>query len=96
MMASQTETARPTKDTARQTKNQTPVASSARLMSLDALRGFDMFWIIGGWFIVHNLMTFNEAFIGSAPDLGAHEAGSDSMEFGASAYRPHKRPGEKP
>jgi predicted acyltransferase len=24
-------------------------------MSLDALRGFDMFWIIGGWFIVHNL-----------------------------------------
>ena len=25
-----------------------PPAGSDRLMSLDALRGFDMFWIIGG------------------------------------------------
>jgi predicted acyltransferase len=25
-----------------------PPATSTRLMSLDALRGFDMFWIIGG------------------------------------------------
>jgi predicted acyltransferase len=26
-----------------------------RLVSLDALRGFDMFWIIGGEYVVHNL-----------------------------------------
>lgn len=33
-----------------------PVASTQeRLMSLDALRGFDMFWIIGGWGIVAGL-----------------------------------------
>jgi uncharacterized membrane protein YeiB len=25
-----------------------PAATKERLMSLDALRGFDMFWIIGG------------------------------------------------
>ncbi len=30
-------------------------APSRRLMSLDALRGFDMFWIIGGEGIVHSL-----------------------------------------
>ena len=30
-------------------------ASSSRLLSLDALRGFDMFWIVGGEGIVHSL-----------------------------------------
>jgi predicted acyltransferase len=34
---------------------QTPVAKPARLLSLDALRGFDMFWIIGGQGIVIGL-----------------------------------------
>ena len=33
----------------------TPPATTERLMSLDALRGFDMFWIIGGWGIVAGL-----------------------------------------
>ena len=33
----------------------TPVARSERLLSLDGLRGFDMFWIIGGQFILHGL-----------------------------------------
>jgi predicted acyltransferase len=32
-----------------------PPATRERLMSLDALRGFDMFWIIGGWGIVAGL-----------------------------------------
>src|SRR5687767_16041469 len=34
-----------------------PVAASSRLMSLDALRGFDMFWIAGADEIVAALTT---------------------------------------
>ncbi len=34
---------------------QPAVATSKRLMSLDVLRGFDMFWIIGGYWIVQGL-----------------------------------------
>src|ERR1700751_5415992 len=30
-------------------------APTKRLMSLDALRGFDMFWIVGGEEVVHGL-----------------------------------------
>ena len=30
-------------------------SSSTRLLSLDALRGFDMFWLLGGEQIVHGL-----------------------------------------
>lgn len=30
-------------------------SGSARLLSLDALRGFDMFWLLGGEHIVHGL-----------------------------------------
>ena len=33
------------------------------------------------------LPNFNDAFQGSGPDVGAHEAGTPSMEFGADAYR---------
>ncbi|MBP7933201.1 MAG: DUF5009 domain-containing protein [Phycisphaerae bacterium] len=33
----------------------TPVSASGRLMSIDALRGFDMFWIIGGERMVRGL-----------------------------------------
>jgi predicted acyltransferase len=33
----------------------TPSTSSPRLLSLDALRGFDMFWIVGGEEVVHAL-----------------------------------------
>ncbi len=32
-----------------------PAAASTRLVSLDALRGFDMFWILGGDAIMHAL-----------------------------------------
>jgi predicted acyltransferase len=35
--------------------------SSGRLMSLDALRGFDMFWIVGAEEIVHALRKISEA-----------------------------------
>ncbi|KPL23874.1 MAG: hypothetical protein AMJ75_05220, partial [Phycisphaerae bacterium SM1_79] len=28
---------------------------AGRVMSIDALRGFDMFWIIGGWYIFDGL-----------------------------------------
>lgn len=36
-------------------QNNTPSGKPARLYSLDALRGFDMFWIIGGEYIFHGL-----------------------------------------
>jgi predicted acyltransferase len=42
-------------ETAGQSRNEAPVAISGRLMSLDALRGFDMFWIVGGWWIFHKM-----------------------------------------
>src|SRR2546427_12059086 len=32
-----------------------PASPARRLMSLDALRGFDMFWIVGGEELVHGL-----------------------------------------
>ncbi len=34
------------------------------------------------------LANFNDGFSGTAPDIGAHEAGAPKMEFGADAYRP--------
>jgi predicted acyltransferase len=36
-------------------------AGSTRLMSLDALRGFDMFWIIGGGEVIRELLTRGES-----------------------------------
>jgi predicted acyltransferase len=39
-------------DTQSATPEATPPAASDRLMSLDALRGFDMFWIAGGSYVV--------------------------------------------
>ena len=33
------------------------ILSGGRVMSIDALRGFDMFWIIGGGTILHSLNT---------------------------------------
>ena len=36
-------------------RKKSAAAPPERLMSLDALRGFDMFWIIGGWGIVQGL-----------------------------------------
>ncbi len=33
------------------------IKKPARLESLDALRGFDMLWIIGGHAVIHNLAT---------------------------------------
>jgi len=36
-------------------KKKPAVPPPERLVSLDALRGFDMFWIIGGWWIVNGL-----------------------------------------
>lgn len=35
----------------------TPAPKSPRLLSLDALRGFDLFWILGGEGIVHALLA---------------------------------------
>jgi CubicO group peptidase (beta-lactamase class C family) len=37
--------------------------------------------------------NFNDGFTGAAPDLGAHEAGTEPMEFGVNAYRAAKPPG---
>ncbi|MBM3835728.1 MAG: DUF1624 domain-containing protein [Verrucomicrobia bacterium] len=39
----------------RETQHQVATPASSRLMSLDALRGFDMFWIVGAEEIVHAL-----------------------------------------
>jgi len=38
-----------------------PPASSPRLASLDALRGFDMFWIVGGEEIIHALDQISDS-----------------------------------
>src|SRR5438874_12142548 len=38
-----------------------PPDSAPRLLSLDALRGFDMFWIVGGEEIVHALFKVSDA-----------------------------------
>ncbi len=35
--------------------SETPAAQTTRLLSVDALRGFDMFWLLGGEQIVHGL-----------------------------------------
>jgi len=43
-----TDTVQAIEAAARPARGQTPLAAPARLLSLDALRGFDMFWIIGG------------------------------------------------
>ena len=43
---------------------------SRRLMSLDALRGFDMFWIVGGEEIVHG---FYEAWPAGPLSLLSHQ-----------------------
>jgi predicted acyltransferase len=45
----------PTPATERIEPKSVPAAAPARLMSLDALRGFDMFWIIGGGAIFQGL-----------------------------------------
>src|SRR6185295_15789946 len=37
-----------------------PLAGSPRLMSLDALRGFDMFWIIGAEELAHALNKMSD------------------------------------
>ncbi|MCD6175606.1 MAG: DUF5009 domain-containing protein [Planctomycetes bacterium] len=45
-------------ETTGQSKDKVTAEASSRLMSLDALRGFDMFWIIGGGMIIfalHNI-----------------------------------------
>ena len=39
----------------------TAISPSQRLYSLDALRGFDMFWIMGAEEIVHNLAKVTDS-----------------------------------
>ena len=51
---------------ARETLASGPTENTDRLISLDALRGFDMFWIIGGQAMVHALGRS----IGLSPDNG--------------------------
>ena len=38
-----------------------PVLSSRRFISVDALRGFDMFWIIGGDYLVRSLPKIHDS-----------------------------------
>jgi predicted acyltransferase len=54
----------PSSEAVPQPKPKAPGVISGRLMSLDALRGFDMFWIVGGWWIFHRLYEIypNNAF----------------------------------
>ncbi len=37
--------------------------ASRRLMSVDALRGFDMFWIMGGGFVVRSLPVIHDPLL---------------------------------
>ena len=39
---------------------ETPAPKSERLLSLDALRGFDLFWIVGGHGILVALFKLTE------------------------------------
>src|SRR5436853_5987083 len=45
------------------TPNVTQSDLGPRLVSLDALRGFDMFWIVGGEEIVHALYKLSDASV---------------------------------
>src|SRR5438067_1995250 len=50
-----------------------PVAVKRRLMSLDALRGFDMFWILGADGAIHALnRCFKTGFTGFLPTQFTH------------------------
>jgi hypothetical protein len=40
-----------------------------------------------GFDAAERLPNFNDRFVGTAPDVGAHEAGTPPMEFGVNAYR---------
>lgn len=40
-----------------------PSAESGRLLSLDALRGFDMFWIIGGDYLIRSLPKIHDGWL---------------------------------
>ncbi len=51
-------------------KPASPPAPSARLMSVDALRGLDMFWIIGGNTVV---LSFIAMFVHPLPDWLSYE-----------------------
>ena len=44
------------------TGNSRPVPATERLLSVDALRGFDMFWIIGGDGVAGAIITFFSPF----------------------------------
>src|SRR3954449_12864337 len=52
-----------------------PPTSQRRLLSLDALRGFDMFWIVGGEEVVHGLYkAWPNGFSGFLNDQFTHKA----------------------
>src|ERR1700729_3058404 len=53
----------------------TPATPSQRLYSLDALRGFDMFWIMGGEEIFHSIYkATGSSFWGTLSDQFEHPA----------------------
>ncbi len=53
----------------------TPTTPSQRLYSLDALRGFDMFWIMGGEGIFHSMAkATGSSFWGTLSDQFEHPA----------------------
>ena len=55
----------------------TTPATSPRLYSLDALRGFDMFWIIGGEELFHTMAKIypNSSFWGALSNQFEHPPG---------------------
>jgi predicted acyltransferase len=48
-------------ETEHEVADRQPPVAPPRLVSLDALRGFDMFWIIGGGALIHALHAFGDA-----------------------------------
>jgi len=50
----------PDEETTTQSEDQLAEKPNTRLRSLDALRGFDMFWIVGGEVLVHRLARHTE------------------------------------
>ncbi len=62
--------------------NQLPAQeSSGRLLSIDALRGFDMFWIVGGGALVEAIARWSDSKIGRAIETQLSHVQWDGFHF---------------
>ena len=62
-------------------KTETAITSGRRVISIDALRGFDMFWIAGGAEIIHSLLKVTEIGIVKWLDTQMNHVDWEGMTF---------------